>query len=217
MNRLDETRGRVVVVESGLSNIASMMAGLRRVGIDPLVSDRPEDMVEAAGIVLPGVGRFDAGARSWRSRGLDRAIRSFCGSGRPVLAVCLGMQLLGAGSEETPGVDGLGVIDATVRRLPPGRTRPHLGWNLVIPDTDSRIVTDRGAAHFANGFAYREVPSGWRAAWSDDGGRFIAALERDSVLACQFHPEVSGSFGTRLLARWASLVREEVAACFSPA
>ena len=217
MSRLEEPRGRVVVVERGLSNIASMMAGLRRVGIDPLISDRPEDIAAAVGIVLPGVGRFDAGARSWRSRGLDGAIRSFCESGRPVLAVCLGMQLLGNGSEEAPGIAGLGVIEAMVRRLPPGRTRPHLGWNRVVPEPGARIVTDRGAAHFANGFAYREVPSGWRAAWSDDGGRFIAALERESVLACQFHPEVSGAFGTRMLARWASLVREEVASCCSPA
>ena len=215
MNDGDSNRPRVVIVDTGIANLASMSTGLRRVGLEPIASSDPSDLVDAAGLVLPGVGRFDAGARSWRSRGLDRAIRSFCGSGRPVLAVCLGMQLLGAGSEETPGVDGLGVIDATVRRLPPGRTRPHLGWNLVIPDTDSRIVTDRGAAHFANGFAYREVPSGWRAAWSDDGGRFIAALERDSILACQFHPEVSGSFGTRLLARWASLVREEEPSCCS--
>lgn len=217
MSRSERARGRVVVVDSGLANLASMMAGLRRVDLDPVASARAEEIADAEAIVLPGVGRFDAGAEAWRVRGLDEVIRSFCASGRPVLAVCLGMQLLGLCSEESPGTPGLGVVDATVRRLPPGRTRPHLGWNLVEPDPTAGLVTEPGAAHFANGFAYREVPEGWTPAWSDDGGRFIAAFERDAVLGCQFHPEVSGAFGTRLLARWAAVVREEVDACCSPA
>ena len=138
MNRLEEPRGRVVVVERGLSNIASMMAGLRRVGIDPLISDRPEDIAAAVGIVLPGVGRFDAGARSWRSRGLDGAIRSFCESGRPVLAVCLGMQLLCSKSYEYHESNGLGIINGEIVAL--NKASCHIGWNNVCQVEKSDLI-----------------------------------------------------------------------------
>ena len=93
------------------------------------------------------------------------------------------------------------------------------GWNMVEPegDAEGRIVSGRGAAYFANGFAFRDEIPGWSIAWSDDGGRFVAALERGSILACQFHPEISGRFGTRLLSAWARLVGREVDPCCSPA
>ena len=219
MNDGDSNRPRVVIVDTGIANLASMTTGLRRVGLEPIASSDPSDLVDAAGLVLPGVGRFDAGVASLREAGFDSAIREFVDAARPVLAVCLGMQLLGRDSLEAPGVPGLGIIEGSVRRLPPGRVRPHLGWNMVEPegDAEGRIVSGRGAAYFANGFAFHDEIPGWSIAWSDDGGRFVAALERGSVLACQFHPEIPGRFGTRLLSAWARLVGREVDPCCSPA
>jgi cyclase len=136
-----------------------------------------------------------------RSRGLDLALQEAVLSGTPLLAVCLGLQLLCEGSEESPGVAGLGLVRGTCRSLPHGVRLPHLGWNRVAPDGTSRLVHPMDAA-FANTYALRQAPPGWSAAWASHGEPFVAALERDQVLACQFHPELSGSAGLELLHRW---------------
>ena len=211
----DSNRPRVVIVDTGIANLASMTTGLRRVGLEPIASSDPSDLVDAAGLVLPGVGRFDAGVASLREAGFDSAIREFVDAARPVLAVCLGMQLLGRDSLEAPGVPGLGIIEGSVRRLPPGRVRPHLGWNMVEPEGDGegRIVSGRGAAYFANGYALLDAPRGWEVAWTEDGGRFVAAIERGNVVACQFHPEISGEFGERLIRRWGATITQEATTC----
>ena len=130
MNDGDSNGPRVVIVDTGIANLASMSTGLRRVGLEPIASSDPSDLVDAAGLVLPGVGRFDAGVASLREAGFDSAIREFVDAARPVLAVCLGMQLLGRDSLEAPGIPGLGIIEGSVRRLPsaaPSR-RPGSPW-----------------------------------------------------------------------------------------
>jgi len=119
----------------------------------------------------------------------------------PLLGVCLGMQMLCEGSEETPGVAGLGVIAGGCRRLPDDVRVPHLGWNAVTAVSQVGLV-DSGVAAFANSYALRAAPPGWTPAWTTHGVRFIAALERGRILACQFHPELSGAYGAALLERW---------------
>ena len=191
----------VVIADSGVANLASIVGAFRRLRATAVVTDDPATVRAAARLVLPGVGAFGAGMAALRSRGLDTAIRDVAERGAPILGVCLGMQMLCEASEETPGVAGLGVIAGSCRRLPPHVRIPHLGWNSVTTEPGAWFVTT-GVAAFANSYALRESPAGWTPAWATHGDPFVAALERGPILACQFHPELSGAYGAALLERW---------------
>jgi len=191
----------VVIVDSGVANLASIASGFRRLGASVVVAGDADAVGRAARVVLPGVGAFGAGVGTLRARGLDRAITDVVARGAPLLGVCLGMQMLCDASEEAPGVAGLGLITGTCRRLS-GKVRvPHLGWNAVTAQPGARLVTT-GVAAFANSYALREAPPGWSPAWTTHGTPFVAALEHDQLLVCQFHPELSGAYGAALLERW---------------
>jgi len=191
----------VVIVDSGVANLASIAGAFRRLGATVVVSADPAVAREAKRLVLPGVGAFGAGMSALRTCGLDAVLQEFVARGTPVLGVCLGMQMLCEGSEESPGVAGLGVIAGTCCRLPPNVRIPHLGWNQVSVESGARFVS-HGVAAFANSYALRERPDGWSAAWTTHGVPFVAALERGPMLMCQFHPELSGGYGAALLERW---------------
>jgi len=191
----------VVIVDSGVANLASIAGAFRRLNASVVVTADPAIVRDAARIVLPGVGAFGAGMAALRSHGLDTVIRDLAARGTPLLGICLGMQLLCEASEETSGVAGLGKIAGTCRRLPANVRIPHLGWNRVTPEPEARLLTP-GVAAFANSYALREGPAGWTTAWTTHGVPFIAALERGPTLACQFHPELSGDYGATLLERW---------------
>jgi len=191
----------VLIVDSGVANLASIAGAFRRLGTATVVSSDSSVVRQAARLVLPGVGAFGAGMAAIRNGGLDAAVRDAASRGTPILGICLGMQMLCDASEETPGVAGLGVVPGTCRRLPSQVRIPHLGWNRVTPDPGARFVTS-GVAAFANSYALQECPSGWTPAWTTHGVPFVAALERGPLLACQFHPELSGSYGAALLERW---------------
>ncbi len=191
----------VVIVDSGVANLASVCGAFARLGVQAAVSAEADAVRCAPRLVLPGVGAFGAGRAALQSHGLDAAVRDAVAAGTPLLAICLGLQLLCDASEESPGIAGLGLVPGTCRRLPDGVRVPHLGWNRVEPDRSCRLVTEMEAA-FANSYALREAPPGWGAAWTTHGVRFVAALERGAVLGCQFHPELSGAGGRDLLRRW---------------
>jgi len=190
-----------VIVDSGVANLASIGGALRRLGATVVVTADPTALREATRIVLPGVGAFGAGMAALRSSGLDVAIREAASRGTSLLGICLGMQLLCEGSDEAPGVAGLGLVEGACRRLPRDVRIPHLGWNTVTPAPAARFVSS-GVAAFANSYALHESPQGWIPAWTTHGVPFVAALERGPILACQFHPELSGAYGAALLERW---------------
>ena len=191
----------VVIVDSGVANLASIAGAFRRLNASVVVTADPAIARDATRIVLPGVGAFGAGMTALRSRGLDTVIRDLALRGTPLLGICLGMQMLCEASEETPGVAGLSVVAGTCGRLPPHVRIPHLGWNRVSVEPGARFVAS-GVAAFANSYALRESPAGWTPAWATHGVPFVAALERGPILACQFHPELSGAYGAALLERW---------------
>lgn len=191
----------MVIVDTGVANLASIAGAFRRLGVTPVVSADPAVVRDAARVVLPGVGAFGTGMAAMSSRGLDAVIRDHASRGTPILGICLGMQMLCEASEETPGVTGLGVIAGICRRLPADVRIPHLGWNGVTPEPEARLLAP-GIAAFANSYALREGPAGWTTAWTTHGVPFIAALERGTTIACQFHPELSGAYGAALLERW---------------
>jgi imidazole glycerol phosphate synthase glutamine amidotransferase subunit len=194
-----------VVLDSGTANLASMLCALRRLGSDAIASDERAVIDSARLLVLPGVGSFAAGMAQLEERDLSSTIVRRIAAGRPTLAVCLGLQLLCDGSEESPGVSGLGILPVGVKRFVSGAIRvPQIGFNRVEPEPGSGLTA--GYAYYANSYRIADTAplaaGGWRLATSDHGGRFVAAVEKGAVLACQFHPELSGAWGNELLARW---------------
>ena len=191
---------RVAVIDSGVANLASVRSALTTLGATHFVTSDPSEVTAASHIVLPGVGHFGSGMANLRRRRLDEVVRQVDERGTPLLAVCLGMQLLADGSDESPGVEGLGLITGRLERLPSTVRVPHLGWNGVQAEEGSGIPS--GTAAFANSFCLTQKPLGWDAAWTTHGIPFVSALSRGRTLACQFHPELSGAFGLELMRRW---------------
>jgi imidazole glycerol phosphate synthase glutamine amidotransferase subunit len=191
----------VLIARTGTANLASVIAGLRRIGASPRVTEDADEVRTAPRVVLPGVGAFGAAMEKLRASGLDAALAERIRAGRPTLAVCLGLQLLCDASDETPGVAGLSVVPGRITRFPDTVRVPQLGWNYVQSDGGSPLL-ESGYAYFANSYKLAAPPAGWSAAYSDHGGQFVAALARGAVLACQFHPELSGVWGLGWLRRW---------------
>ena len=191
---------RLVILDSGIANVASVTSAFRSLGCDPLVTRDPAVAREATHLVLPGVGSFGAGMAALRSTGLDRVVLEAVEKNTPLLAICLGLQLLTEGSDEAPGVAGLGIVAARCVRLPESVRVPQLGWNAV--NTEACAIVEPGFAAYANSYAITDAPSGWNTAWTEHGVRFVAGLERRRILGIQFHPELSGQWGQELLRRW---------------
>ncbi len=193
----------IVIIQTGTANLASICAGLSRAGGVPRLAETSRDAEAAELLVLPGVGAFGPAMARLERDGMAEVLRARVALGRPLLAVCVGLQLLCRGSEESPGVPGLCIIDSVVCRFAGNVRVPHLGWNRVRPD-NGFDAAGPGFASFANSYCLRDAPPGWGVAWSDHGGAFVAAVRRGRVLGCQFHPELSGAWGTALLRGWIS-------------
>lgn len=193
----------VTVVRTGTANVASVVAALRRLGCEVETTADLEDVVDAEWLVLPGVGALGAAMETLVERGIDGPLRERIFADRPTLTVCLGLQLLLAGSDESPGVPGLGCVPARATRFVPSSDLrvPHLGWSKVLPQPGARYLP-AGYAYFAHSYKLDTLPPGWQGAYAEHGSRFVAAMERGHVLACQFHPELSGKFGEDILRRW---------------
>ena len=190
----------VVVLPTGTANLASVLAAFARLGANARLASEPA-MVEAAErVVLPGVGTFGAAVAGLREAGLATAITARVRAGSPTLAMCVGLQVLFEESEESPGIVGLSAVEGHVGQFPASVRVPQFGWNRVEPEPGCRYLT-AGHAYFANSYRVLAAP-GCRIATAEHGERFVAALERDRVVACQFHPELSGTYGHQLIARW---------------
>jgi imidazole glycerol phosphate synthase glutamine amidotransferase subunit len=195
-------RETVFIVRTGSANLASVRAAVARLGFEAVLTERAEDVLGARRLIVPGVGALGAAMGALERAGLVGALRERIGRGGATLCVCLGMQLLLEGSEESPGVAGLGVAAGRAGRFGGAGLRvPQLGWNWVEPEAGCGLV-EPGWAYYANSFRLAARPTGWSVAWTEYGGRFVGAMQRGAVLACQFHPELSGAWGARLLERW---------------
>jgi glutamine amidotransferase len=193
----------VVLAPTGTANIASVQAAFRRLGAETRLAERPEDVARASHVMLPGVGAFGASMARLRERGLDAALRERIAADRPTICICVGCQLLFEASEESPGVEGLGVVPGRVGRFGGDVRAPQFGWNLVRPAEGCDLL-DEGHAYFANSYRALAAP-GWGVAWGEHGESFVAAVERGNVVGCQFHPELSGAYGMALLSRFLEL------------
>jgi glutamine amidotransferase len=193
----------IAVLDYGIGNLRSAQKALQHVGADAHLTADPALVRAADGVVLPGVGNFGRCMEALRASGLDALALESIDDGRPFLGVCVGMQMLFAGSDESPGVDGLGVFDAHVRRLADGVKRPQMQWNRLDVVGEPAMLADLSAPiwmYFVHSFA--PEPSADVVATCDYGGSVVAAVARDSVWATQFHPEKSGRPGLTLLANF---------------
>lgn len=183
---------RILIIDTGIANTASVRASFQRLGCDVSISHDSDHVRDAQFVVLPGVGSFGAGIDALRSFGLDQIIVERIKANKPLLGICLGLQLLCACSEESPGIAGLGVIDSEVTRFPDSVRTPQHGWNQV----------GNGYAYFSNSYRIESIPTDWTGELSMHGTPFVASLKRGTTLACQYHPELSGDFGERVLVSW---------------
>jgi imidazole glycerol-phosphate synthase subunit HisH len=203
----------IAVLDYGIGNLRSAQKALQHVGADARLTADPGLVREAAAVVLPGVGNYGRCMEALERSGLDElAIECAC-SGRPFLGVCVGMQMLYQGSEETPAVPGLGVLPGVVRLLPEGVKRPQMQWNVLERRRESLLlagVPEPTWVYFVHSYA---ADSDQHAvATCDYGGPVVAAVEAGPLWATQFHPEKSGATGMRILANFVGRAVESAAA-----
>ncbi len=196
---------RIAVLDYGIGNLHSAQKAFERIGADARLVTTVAEAEAASGVVLPGVGHFRRCAEALHDSGLDVAARGAAGSDVPFLGVCIGMQLLYDGSEEAPGVAGLGVLAGTVRLLPDGVKRPQMQWNRLVPTAPCRLLDDLADpwAYFVH--SYAAEPGDDVVATCDYGGPVTAMVQRGRLWATQFHPEKSGRTGLSVLQRFADL------------
>ena len=201
---------RIAVLDYGMGNRRSVEKALEHVGAAVSVTADPAELVRADGLVVPGVGAFPAAMDRLRSSGLDSSIRAYAQSGRPLLGICLGMQLLFEASEELLPCEGLGLLAGRVRRLRAGGLRvPHIGWNDVVAVRPSPLsaALAEGGVPFYHVHSYVAEPAHAEdlIAVAEYGERFATVVGRGRVLGVQFHPEKSSRAGLELLAAFAGL------------
>ncbi|USY22213.1 imidazole glycerol phosphate synthase subunit HisH [Nocardiopsis exhalans] len=210
---------RVVVFDYGSGNLRSAQRAMERTGADVTVTSDPRAALDADGLVVPGVGAFSACMASLRAAGGDRIIGRRIAGGRPVLGICVGMQVLFDHGVEQADVraedrvtEGCGEWPGAVEHLR-APVVPHMGWNTVTPPEGSRLFEGIGPQdrfYFVHSYAVRR----WefvshsdrvrppQVTWAEHGEPFVAAVENGPLSATQFHPEKSGDTGARVLANW---------------
>ena len=190
----------VTVVDYDSGNLRSVARALEKVGACPRVSGDPASLVDAAAVVLPGVGAGDAAMCSLHTRGLVEPLKEYVASGRPFLGVCLGLQLLLERTEEG-NASCLGCVPGQVRRLPEGLKVPHMGWNRVEFSGSHPVFQGLGQDsyfYFVHSYYAEPQTDEGVAGVTEYGISFCSAFARGSLVATQFHPEKSGAVGLKI-------------------
>jgi glutamine amidotransferase len=204
----------IAVVDYGIGNLGSVMKAFRHVGAPAVLTGDPIEVRRADALVLPGDGAFGATMDEIRRRGLLEPLLEAAREGRPLLGICIGMQLLFEESEEHGRHQGLGLLPGRVRRLPEGRTIPHMGWNELRSARPHPLldgVPDGGHVYFVHSY-FCDAPEDVVLAWTDYGRDVAAVVGRDNVLGVQFHPEKSQAVGLRMVGNFAALCAAGAAA-----
>ena len=194
-------KDEIVIIDYGMGNLHSVSKAVEAVGGVPVITSDKKVIAAAEKIILPGVGAFGDCMKNLQATELIPAIRRYLKEGKPFLGICLGMQLLFDGSEESPGVAGLGVFSGMVKKLPTSYKIPHMGWNklqLRAPSVLTKEAAER-YVYFVHSFHAEPDDKNLITAVCDYGSEITAAVGRDNIQALQFHPEKSGAVGLRML------------------
>ena len=203
----------VAIIDYRAGNLTSVQRAVTRLGVESTITDDPATIAGAERVIFPGVGAAAACMQNLRAAGLDAALRAAIASGRPVLGICVGMQLLFAHSEEDGGVDCVGAVDGTVRRFQlddPALKVPHMGWNPVAFAAGEPLaagIEPDTAFYFVHSYYCEPADPAASIASAEHGLRFCAGVRRDNLVALQFHPEKSGRAGLRVLGNFLEVER----------
>lgn len=194
------------IVDYGMGNIRSLRRALERLGATVKVSPDPKEVAKADRVVIPGQGAFGQAMTRLNETGQADGVREAFEKERPVLGVCLGLQILYEGSEEAPNLPGFGVVKGQMTLLPVSFEvrRPHMGWAPVTHDASHPVFAANPsgeAFYFVHSYAAHAAP-GYSVAMSEHGGPIVAGVAKGSLVATQFHPEKSQQAGARLLKAW---------------
>jgi glutamine amidotransferase len=200
----------IVIVDYGVGNLRSVQKALERVGAAAVVSGDPAALDAARAVVLPGVGAFGDGMANLQARQLVAPLRRQVAAGKPLLGICLGMQLLFDESEEMGRHRGLGLLPGRVLHFPESELKvPHVGWNRLRVRGDGLLagVDDGAYAYFVHSYYVRPEQPGDVLATTEYGLEFAAVVGRGAIWGAQFHPEKSQEVGLQILANFVSLVQ----------
>lgn len=207
----------IAIVDYGMGNLASVYKALRFIGTDAIITDNPENIRLASGLIVPGVGAFIPAMEKLKILGLDEEIKAFAKTGKPVLGICLGMQLLLSDSYEGvldgKATPGLNLIPGHVIKFPEDKTTkvglkvPQMGWN-TLTDVKGKLLTEGDYVYFVHSFYCKPDSSEDTAAYATYGIKYAAAVEKDNIFGCQFHPEKSGEAGLQILEKFVRRVEK---------
>ena len=201
--------GYTAIVDYGVGNLKSVSNAFAYVGVDTRITSTAEEIRLADAVVLPGVGAFPDAAQKLTDSGLDRVVVEQ-GLTKPVLGICLGMQLLLSASTEVRPCSGLGVVSGVCRRIPTQQKLPHIGWNeLSFPNRSPLFanVGDGACVYFVHSYSAQDCDPGQVIAVTDHGCSVVAAVQNGNFFGCQFHPEKSGEVGLQILKNFGALNR----------
>lgn len=195
----------IAIIDYGVGNLFSLAASFRKIGAETVVTSDCEVIARADRVILPGVGAFGDAARKLRESGLDKVVIEEAGKGKPLMGICLGMQLLFEYGEEFGHHEGLGLLKGSVVPMkgfiPADYKIPHIGWNRLSVKRDIplfRYIKDGDHVYFVHSF-YAEGCEDSLAATTEYGAELTAAVAKGNVMGCQFHPEKSGEVGLNIL------------------
>jgi imidazole glycerol phosphate synthase glutamine amidotransferase subunit len=192
---------KVMIVDYGAGNVPSVERALQRLGAESERTSSPESISNAEALLLPGVGHYATLVGALDEQNMRSPLIAAIQRGVPFLGICLGLQVLYESSEEAPQLRGLQLLPGTVCALPSNVKLPHMGWNQVAATRTSRLLKGiESSAYFYFAHSYAVLDSnGASAATCSHGAPFVAVVEKENILAVQFHPEKSGDAGARLL------------------
>lgn len=198
----------IAIIDYGMGNLHSVSKAVERLGYEAVITADPEQILEADGAILPGVGAFGDAMQNLRNTGLDEIVKFYAASGKPTLGICLGMQLLFSESEEYGRNEGLNLLPGQVIRFNGSFKIPHMGWNkLNFQQNDSPLFRglEEGYVYFVHSFHAKTGVASDLLATTDYYGPVTAIVGRGNVYGMQFHPEKSGDMGMALLGNFLAL------------
>lgn len=200
----------IAIIDYDAGNLKSVQKALNFLGEESVITRDTAEILRADRVILPGVGAFGVAMDQLRRFSLDQVIREVCWKGTPFLGICLGLQLLFEGSEESQGVEGLGILPGSIVRIPdaPGLKIPHIGWNSLHLQNEGRLfagIPEQSYVYFVHSYYLKAREPEIVKATTEYGVTVHASVEQGNVFACQFHPEKSSDIGLRILRNFAGI------------
>jgi glutamine amidotransferase len=198
------------IIDYGAGNLKSVEKALAKLGEPAVVTSNRKEILAAERVILPGVGAFGDAMASLKKMELDKVIREVAESKKPFLGICLGLQLLFEGSEESQGVEGLHLLDGQILRIPDqeGLKIPHIGWNSLAYPNEGRLfagIPKESYVYFVHSYYLKASDEKIVRATTEYSTLIHASVEKDNIFACQFHPEKSGAVGLAILKNFVSV------------